>query len=99
MRRRCTPSGLTRTRVRSTVTARKSDMRASDRDRLLESCLAAERPHHRRSEPARKHPRRELADLARFDRVEARHELLGLDDRALEQELLTRVLAQGRCAL
>src|ERR1022692_77668 len=98
MRRRCTPSGLTRTRVRSTLTARKSDRPTSDRDRLLEARLTAERSDHRGSQPGTEQSSRELADLHGIDRFEARHQLIGLHDLPLEQELLTGVLAEGRRA-
>src|SRR3984893_12908346 len=98
-RRRCTPSGLTRTRVRSTLTARKSDMRTSHRDRLLESGFAAERPYHRGTEPTREQACSKLAHLGRLDRLQPRNELLGLDDLPLEQHLLSGVFAERRRAL
>src|SRR4029077_1209747 len=98
-RRRCTPSGLTSTRVRSTLTARKSDMRTSDRDRLLESGFAAERPDHRCTEPGLEQACGKLAHLGGLDRLQSRNELLGLDDLPLEQHLLSGILAERRRAL
>src|SRR5580693_6774924 len=98
-RRRCTPSGLTRTRVRSTLTARKSDMRASDPDRLREPGFAAKRPDHRGTKPVAEQAGGELADLDGLYRLQPRHELFGLDDLPLEQHLLPGVFAERRGAL
>src|ERR1700686_406976 len=85
IRRRCTPSGLTRTSVRSMLTARKSDTRASDRDRLLEPCLAAEGPDHGGTEAGGEQPRGEFADLGGVDCLQPCRQLVGFDDLSLEQ--------------
>src|ERR1700722_19762729 len=86
MRCRWTPSGLTRTRVRSVLTARKSDTRTS-RDRLLELGLAAERSDNGCAKTRGEQPAGECAHLRRVHRLEARDELLGLEDVSLEEQL------------
>src|SRR5450631_979543 len=98
-RRRCTPSGLTRTRVRSRLTARKSDMRASDRDRLLEAGLAPEWSDHRGAQASAEQPCGELADLRCLDRFQPGNKLVGLNDLPLKQELLAGVLTERGGAL
>src|SRR5450631_790163 len=98
-RRRCTPSGLTSTRVRSRLTARKSDTRASDCDCLCESRLAAEGSYHRRAQSGGEQTTGQRLHFTGLYRVDSSHQFLGLGDRSLEQELLPRVLAERRGAL